>query len=44
MLTLIDYLDSLVEDINTSKGIIYHAELVKDLSMRRKRKISIIQG
>ena len=31
-----DYLGSLVEAVSTSAGIAYHAEIVKDLSVRRK--------
>jgi replicative DNA helicase len=31
-----DYLASLVEAVSTSAGISYHAEIVKDLSIRRK--------
>ena len=31
-----DYLVSLVEAVSTSAGIAYHAEIVKDLSIRRK--------
>ena len=32
----IDYLGSLVDAVSTSAGIIYHAEIVKNLSVRRK--------
>jgi len=32
----IDYLTSLVEAVSTSAGIVYHAEIVHDLSIRRK--------
>ncbi len=31
-----DYLVSLVESISTSAGVVHHAEIVKDLSVRRK--------
>ena len=32
----IDYLGSLVDAVSTSAGIVYHAEIVKNLSVRRK--------
>jgi replicative DNA helicase len=32
----IDYLASLVDAVSTSAGILYHAEIVRDLSVRRK--------
>ena len=31
-----EYLASLVEAVSTSAGIVYHAEIIKDLSVRRK--------
>jgi replicative DNA helicase len=31
-----DYLTSLVDAVSTSAGIVYHAEIVRDLSVRRK--------
>ena len=31
-----DYLASLVEAVSTSAGILYHAKIVRDLSVRRK--------
>lgn len=32
----VEYLASLVDAVSTSAGIVYHAEIVKDLSIRRK--------
>lgn len=37
-----DYLYSLAEGASASKGIIYHAKSVKDLSMGRKRKMGLV--